>query len=360
MKKFISFGDIGQFRNVMKSIKSMAQFVGLDENDEAIYDPTIKLPIVQASMSEKLHGTNSAVCYSNSSGFWVQSRKNIITLEKDNAGCAFEAMKNQEAWMEIIKLLSKQYKINLDENIISVYYEWAGGNIQKNSALTNVDKSSMIFDHFKVTPISSIGIESPEVVPYWLKTNGVESKEHRIYNILNFNRWDIEIDFNKPHEAVNKMVDFVEKEIEPASPIGKAFGQEANIGEGVVVTFEFRGNVLKFKVKGNKHSKSHVTKLKKVDSEKINKVIDFANEVCTSSRLEQAWQTVFGIDEEKLEPSKKFTSDIIRAVVSDILKEEIDIMMERDITPKDIGSTVAQVTRDWFFVELGKYIFGDK
>ena len=356
--KFISFGKIGQFADVVYAIKKQAQYIGLDENDKAVYDNSLKLPIVDCKMSEKIHGTNSAVCMSSEFGFYVQSKKNVITPEKDNAGCAFAVMQRKNQWLELLDQLVKWWGINISDNDVSLYFEWCGGNIQKKSALTNIEKSAMIFQYFKVSP-RTINPKTEELYPaYWLSTNGVECKDSQIYNVMSYPTYTITIDFNKPHESVNEMVKLVETVIEPASPVGKAFGQEANVGEGVVATFKYKGNIHRFKVKGSGHSSSHVKKLKVVDVEKINGIINFVNEVCHASRLEQAWQNVFGINEEKLEPTKQATSDIIRAVVKDIMEEEMNNMLALDISPKEIGPHVAQVTRTWFFEQLNERIMG--
>jgi hypothetical protein len=57
---------------------------------------------------------------------------------------------------------------------------------------------------------------------------------------MNFETWNIEIDFDRPDIAQNELVELVEKVIEPNSPLGQTFGKEGNIGEGVVVTFEYK------------------------------------------------------------------------------------------------------------------------
>lgn len=54
--------------------------------------------------------------------------------------------------INIIQDLAKENNINLDTDIITIYGEWAGGKIQKNSALTNCEKVAM-FEYFKVSPI---------------------------------------------------------------------------------------------------------------------------------------------------------------------------------------------------------------
>lgn len=350
MKKFVSFGSIGQFRDVARSIKEQAEYKGKDENNKPIFDSSIKKPIIEVTATEKLHGTNAAVCYSKKGGFWVQSRNNIITVENDNAGCAFNAYKNQEAWMNIINNLVELNNIDLNENIISVFYEWVGGNIQAKSALTNVEKTAMIFAHFK---ISSISETDPGM---WLETNGVKSPENRIFNITDFPSYKFTIDFNEPLMSQNEMIKIVEEIIEPASPVGKAFNQESNVGEGIVCHFTYKDILFKFKVKGEKHSKSKVKTLKPVDNEKEQAKIDFANYATPAWRLEQAFQNLFGIENEKNEPNIKFMGDFIRAVINDIMKEELDILLEKNIEPKEVNSKISTIARDWFKEELDKII----
>lgn len=87
MKRFITFGSIEQFRSVVKAAKYV--------------EPT---PVLKAFGTEKIHGTNASVCYSEPDGFWVQSRNGIITPQNDNAECALYAEKNKEAWLGIIEI----------------------------------------------------------------------------------------------------------------------------------------------------------------------------------------------------------------------------------------------------------------
>jgi hypothetical protein len=89
MKKMIKFPSIEQFRSVVATVLRQFNFVGLDENGDAIYDTTKPKPTLTFKGTVKLHGTNAAVCWNASSGMWAQSRENIITPEKDNAGFAF-------------------------------------------------------------------------------------------------------------------------------------------------------------------------------------------------------------------------------------------------------------------------------
>ena len=412
MKRFINFGSVEQLRSVVMKMQHQVHYTGQDENDEPMYNKSIKMPTIVSRGTEKIHGTNAAVCFSNPDGFWVQSRKNIITPEKDNAACAFNAMQNEVEWRYIMNELVKEHNINLDTHIISVFFEWAGGNIQKKSALTGLEKRAMIFQHFKVSPIEpeiastlgwlsesgwqenfifedkdyklvgseadkfvvlngdkkeiwenrSITVLSPDAV--WKETSipitfgdvndaWVDNKEANIYNIMKFPTVEVEIDFEHPQMSQNKMLEMVDK-IEESSTVGEAFGIKENIGEGFVFTFEYKGNIHRFKVKGEKHANSKVKTLKPVDEAKEQVKIDFANYACAAVRLEQAWQTTFGIENEKSKPTIGLTGTFLRAVITDVMKEEQDIMAEKGLEPKDVNGMISKVARQWFMEELDK------
>jgi len=352
MKRFISYGSIGQFRNAVRAIREQAQFVSYDkETDKVVMDKDRKPPILPCVATEKIHGTNASVCYSKPDGLWVQSRKNIITVERDNAGCAAAVEENREAWLKIIKDLAKDHNVDLSDSVISIYFEWCGGSIQKKSAVSGLNKRAIIFNHFKVSPLVPEDKESS-----WLSTNGRCCPESNIFNVSNFSVWKFDIDFSNPSPSVNKMIKIVEEKIEPSSPLGEAMGIKNNTGEGIVVTTYFEGVLHRFKVKGEKHSKSKVKKLKPVD-EKFEAIkIDFVNNYAyKASRLEQAWQEVFGIDNEKCQPDITKMGDFLRCVFNDVLKEESDIMEELGLEPKKISGSISSVAREWFKDQLDEY-----
>lgn len=364
-KRMINMGSIEQFRTVVKNVQWMSQYQGKDEDGNPIMDRAAKAPTIKVVGTEKIHGTNAAVCFSNPDGFWVQSRKNIITPEKDNAGCAFAAEQNKDAWMKIIKALAAEYSINLDENIISIYFEWCGGNIQKNACVSGLDKMAIIFKHFKVSPIEPQTAEDgQETAVKWFETckadcndgiyDWIEDTEASIFNVHNFPTWEIEVDFERPDLAQNKMVELV-NEMEHNSPVAKHFNKPENIGEGIVWTFvDERGNLQRWKSKGEKHANSKVKTLKAVDSVKEQAKVDFANEVCKPWRLEQGWQEVFGIENEKAEPEMKMMGAFLKWVMGDIIKEESDKMAAAGLEPKEVSNTVNKIARGWFQEQLNK------
>jgi len=311
-----------------------------------------------------VHNSNAGFSFNSQVGHWFQSRENIITVEKDNAACAFNGEGNLVYWMDIVHKLANFHNIDLHNNIITVFFEWGGGNIQKKSAVTGLDKLSYIFQHFKVSPIENIVDVNGRTTnatwheTYYLDVNDnkvwIDAPEARIYNTMNFTHWDFEIDFGRTSFAQNAMIELVEKTIEPNSPMGNKLGKENNVGEGIVVTFMYKDVLYRFKCKGEKHANSKVKTLKPVDTEKEQVKIDFANLVCTPGRLEQSWQKTFGIDNEIASPNVKETGTFIRYVVADVWKEESDIAFEKGIEPKDVNSLISKVSKDWFMSELDK------
>lgn len=352
MKRFITYGSIEQFRSVVHNVQHQAQCVGYcEDKQEPIMNRSVVLPVIKVIGSEKIHGTNASVCYSNKDGFWVQSRKNIITPEKDNASCAFQTYAREKEWMEIIHSLAKEHNIDLDTHIISVYFEWSGGNIQKLSALTGLDKRAMIFQYFKVSPLEPQTNDGVEQTAKWLTTGNVDNTECNIYNIMNFPTVELEIDFNHHLLSQNKMLEMVAT-LEKDSLVGKQMGIDGNVGEGYVFTFEYNDKVYRFKVKGEKHAgKSKIKTLKPVDEEFENVKIKFVNEVaCISWRLDQMFNEIQSETEGIL--TTKQTGDFLRKVIVDVIKEESDIMIELGIEPKIINGQISKVAKNYFFDRL--------
>jgi hypothetical protein len=351
MKKHISFPSIEQFRNIVANVNREHNFVGLDENGEAIYDPSRPKPVLTFKGTVKLHGTNFGVCFNEQDDIWVQSRENIITTEKDNAGSAFFVETNKHAFYQLFKEVSRRYNIDMLENTISIYGEWVGKGIQKGVSISNIDKSLFIFG-VKITPHPKD--ENDKTTAYWVDSSFLKNHEHKIYNIEDYKTYSIDIDFNTPQLAQNNIIDMT-IEVEDECPVGKSFGHEG-IGEGIVFShMTSDGKVYRFKSKGEKHSKSKVKTLKPVDDEKINKIIEVVNIVTPAWRLEQAMEKTFDLMNGGSIDIKKM-GDFIRNVVADIMKEELDVIAEAGLEPKEINSKVSEICRGYFFTEMNKEV----
>ena len=366
MKRMIKFPSISQYRQLVKEITERACFIGLDEDGKAEFDYLKPKPVVDFSITTKIHGTNAGVCYSESDNLWCQSRENIITVEKDNMGFAWFIEQNKETVISIIKDLAKENRVNLNTHIISLYGEWCGSSIQKGVAVAELDKRFVIFEHFKVSPIepqedndgekaiwyktisySDFGVPQPDIE--W-----VESPENKIFNIMNFPTKTISIDFNNPERAQNELLEIMQ-EVENECPVGKAFGVSGT-GEGVVIShLTADGSLIQAKIKGEAHAKGSgkVKTLKVVDTEKLDKIDKCIEEICRNWRFAQALREIFGPDYEKTIDRKNLSS-YIKWVTTDTLKEESSIISDYGFEPKDVMGKVSQKAKEYFFaVENG-------
>ena len=368
MKRFIDFGSIETFERVVKKVQYQSKLKGFDNSGNPILDENAKAPEkVFALGTEKIHGTNGAVSFSNPDGFWVQSRKRIIAPNCDNVGCASFQLKNKDAWLEIIQELSNQYNIDLDKNIITIFFEWCGGNIQKNSCVTGLDKRVFIFEHFKVSPIepSNNPEDNSKNNSRWLETftvneigtiNWVDNPDKNIFNVMNFNKFQKIINFNEPSKALEEMM-LLTNEIERNSGIANFFGKPENVGEGIVWTANINGKLVRWKTKGKLHAQSNikVSKLSPEELEIEKKKISFANDVCTEGRLEQMWAEIihskFNGDENKM--NKNQIRDFLKLVTDDIMKEESEKLEKMKLEfDKSVKKAVSKIASKWFFSKL--------
>ena len=214
-KRLIKFPSIDQFSTVATNINRHFNFVGLDENGDAIYDKTLPKPKLKFKGRVKLHGTNASVCYNEPSGMWTQSRERIITTESDNAGFAFFTQTKEEILTNLFEQVREKNNVDLNSNTISIYGEWCGSNIQSTVGLTNLEKSFFIFG----VKISPFGEEEPA---YWVDHSYLRSPENNIYNIDDYETFEIEIDFNVPQLSQNKLNELA-LQVEAECPVAKAF-----------------------------------------------------------------------------------------------------------------------------------------
>jgi len=344
MKKHISYPKIAQFRNVVSNINREITFTGLDEDGNAIYDPSIKKPTLTFKGTVKLHGTNASVCFNSENGFWIQSRQNIITIEKDNAGFAFFAESHKIQLCSLLDDLIDENQIDTKVYTVSIYGEWAGKGIQKGVGISQLDKAFYVFGVKVSKP------QDEEFNAYWIDSSNVRNAECRIFNVEDYETYSIDVDFNMPQLAQNKLGEITEKVVNEC-PISKAFGIDNGLGEGVVWSVEYKDSVHRFKVKGDKHSVTKVKKLASVDVEKLKTIQDFINYSVTENRFNQAIENVFG--KEDLDVKKM--GDLIRWFVKDVASEEMDTMVENGLEPKDVNKYISTKVREMFFKAQSEY-----
>lgn len=307
----IKYPSIEQFRNTVKSVQLRHDFIGKDSNEDPIYNHTSPYPIIDFIGTIKLHGTNAAIKLENGE-ISYQSRENIITVEKDNAGFANYMTSLQDKVFSLFEEF---------EGTTVIYGEWCGGNIQKGVAICQLPKMFVIFSVLN----NGVWVEFTKDLP-----------DLRIFNINSFPKYSVTVDFNNPDEAA-EIMEKLTIDVENECPVGKAFNI-SGVGEGIVWSSTNREYV--FKTKGVKHQ---VTKSKIVGTEvEKQDLTEFINNTVTTNRLNQ------GLENVSDNKAKKNTGVFTNWVVGDILKEESDTINTNGYNVEQIKQDIIVVARKWY------------
>lgn len=342
-KRMVCFSSIEQFRQIQRYVSEATFFVGFDDSNAPVIDKTRPLPKVTAVGTVKIHGTNAGVSY-NGNELWAQSRSRIITPEQDNAGFASFVQDNKERFLSLFEQIKQNEEFVTGRDIITIYGEWAGENIQKRVAIADTPKSFYIFE----TVITSYD-HNADGTTKKIVTCSLFDEDALIFNIEQYRTFAVEIDFKKPEEAINIMNTYT-LEVENECPVAKKQWNKSGIGEGIVWRFFYKDKHYRFKTKGEKHSKTKVKTLNIKDAKAEKDKRDLAEKVTPSSRLEQGLTEIFGIGWTSLDLERKKIGDYIRWVIKDIEKEDLDLIKDKDLTIKDISKYVSQIASHYFFL----------
>lgn len=363
--RMIKFPSIEQYRNIVHNVTSRAHYVGKDANGDAMYDTTLPIPTLSFNGTVKLHGTNASIACGMNGPMWCQSRENIITPEKDNAGFAMHVKANEKVYSDML-VEAQRIKELSDADSMLIFGEWCGGNIQKNVAISQLPKMFVVFG---IARVDSEGdkewFTEKQIWDVFQDAFGAnEQKDYfyrpipNLYHIYEFDSYTIEIDFARPHDSQNKLADLT-LAVEQECPVGKKLGATAEkgkmTGEGIVwkcttPTYEDSGNW--FKVKGDEHAaKSKVKTLAAVDVQRIDDINALAETVTPAWRLEQILQSTFDTLNGGVVDIKR-TGEYIKNVMADVLKEELDTIAASGFTTKDITGAVGKLAREHLLANL--------
>lgn len=360
MKKHFKYTSIEQFRNTVSSIRSCAKHYNVNTDDV----------VMTFEGSVKLHGTNAAVILDVDGNYYGQSRERVLSAEEDNMG--FAKMIQSNEYKSFLKLLLQKI---MDEapnrkNLLSVgvFGEFAGQGIMKQVGISNMPKFFAPFDVCLFYPYEG-NDKTKQFDVIYLDSNFLKEFENESLRIFpSYPTYTMDINFNdialaeKSNEISNLTIN-----VENECPFAKKHGF-TGIGEGVVWKFvklkdnpnfpegfdNFKYHDLMFKVKGEKHSVSKVKTLAPVDVEKLKKIADFVEYACTENRLNQGIEY---LKEQNIELSTKSTSDYIRWVMNDILKEESDVIKENNIDWKSASKLIGKKTANFWSEKLDNISF---
>jgi CxxC motif-containing protein len=329
-----TFTEINQFRNVIREVKSHWDYQGKDNNGNTIYLHDKPYPTLKFRGTVKNHGTNSAIVkyknWDNDDNLLVpmykyefQSRERVLTLTEDNCGFMNEMFnKNYIKLFENIKF----------EKYCAIYGEWCGKGIQKGVAISELPKMFIIF-----------AVKIDDIYQDIENFKHLKIEEERIFNILQFKTYSIDIDFNQPELIQNKLIELT-TEVGNECPVGKYFGVNG-IGEGIVWEYINDKKRYIFKVKDERHQNSKVKTLTTIDVEAIKNINEFIEYAVTENRLLQ------GVDKMKelnLPIDIKSTADYLKWIYNDVVKEENDTIIANSIDIKKIGGAISTKARKFW------------
>ncbi|AEP29921.1 RNA ligase family protein [Brumicola nitratireducens] len=319
---FQPFPKIGQFRNVVKDIRDIAE--------------SSTITHLSFIGTVKLHGTNAAISYSvQKDKVYYQSRSRLIQPLNDNAGFATWAESIETDWHYFLQDIA-------DGKDVIVYGEWCGGNIQRGVALTNMPKMFVMFAaeiEGKHIPLSSLHLSSD--------SHGLLERAD-VFFIDDFPVYEETVDLQMPENSINRLTELT-LAVEDQCPVAHALGV-TGVGEGIVWRCTHPSHTdLLFKVKGEKHSVSKVKTLAAVDPEKLNSMREFVEYAVTENRLNQGVE-VLGLDQKNV-------GNFIGWVSKDVWTEEQDVLEANNLTMRDVGKFIANKARHFYLTKLNNEVF---
>lgn len=348
---FVKHPSIEQFRNVVRSARKIVT----DTQSTITFTGTVKL-----------HGTYAAVnrTCDPTGAITADSRERVISIESDNAGFAYFTHANRETFTQMFNLIAQTYnELAKPTTQIQISGEWCGGNIQAGVGLNKLPKMFVVFG------IRLIDAASGEPTIRRLPSAHIKNIVDQfacaeIHSVYEFKTWDVDINLYVPDVAQNKLVELVEQ-VEHQCPVaaqllGITDPEVELIGEGIVWrpsdTREtkpyFASSDLVFKTKGEKHSSSKVRTLKvavAIDPVKLESIEQFIEYAVNESRLDQGFDK---LRELGLEADKKHVGDYIKWMMSDVIKEESDVLVESGLTFKDVQSAIVEKTKNYYFATI--------
>jgi hypothetical protein len=343
--RMIRFPDIGQFRNVVQSLRLRAQFAGKAEDGSPVYDESRKAQPVTFSGTIKLDGTNAAICF-DGENTWFQSRERILTLESDNYGFC-QRFQQDEAVTSLISSVTAAVEFSKGE-ALCIFGEWIGKGIAKGMAVCQIEREFIVFG---VAVCSAFEAENADdsTSLKWIDLGMLDQviKGSGFDTVLSCPQYSLVLDPENA-EAAWHNAELVTNSVVSECPFGKLRGK-VGAGEGIVwFGTDDTGKTFLFKTKGQKQSVvSSPKELPNFESQ--GAINTFVNDVLTEARLNQGIERVFTAND--IVPSIEKTGSFLQWISRDIKKEEgfsLEALAALGITKKKAMGPVNRAARDWF------------
>ena len=284
----------------------------------------------------KLHGTNAAIHIAPDGEVVAQKRTSNIYIDQDNCGFA--------QWVEN----NKEYFHSLKTAYhVIIHGEWAGPRIQKNIAVSEIEKP--IFAVFAIQcGLLESGKAEYQIDPEEIKIFLGENPCHILpwYSSIFVNYYE--------HESLLKTREEIELQVKEVERVDPWVADTFNIngtGEGLVFYPYFNSVGVKtdllskfmFKAKGELHKVKKTKQLVPIDIETLSTLQEFAESFITEARLLQA---VTEACENKYEV--KYIGSFLEWITNDIRKESINEIQKNNLKWKDVHKFINTTAKQWY------------
>ncbi len=362
VRRHLGFGSTPNFNNLYKQVQSLAadseeRFAYAGWHPDTGVPPTEEqkvllsefsgnttdLPTLTFTGSEKLHGENMAVAFSNTE-IWVQGRNQVRTILGDQNGMAAFVEARREVFINLFDSITEKYFINTTKDTIVLDGEWAGGNIQRgNAACSGTNKAFYLFDYFRVVN-NETGIET--LYP----TTDLGAPSSGIYNLLAFRKYTITLNFSNPIKCEEDLKSLASA-IEDNSPIAAHFELTNNVGEGAYLWCEYKDTTLRLKTKGEKHGgKPKVPRTPKMMSSPEEVLVMEA----LADKVTPVWRLTQAITETNA-TEMKHLGQVIKWVIADIAKEEAPTLSDAKVELKNLSRYISAIVKQYYFDHIKSY-----
>lgn len=347
----IKYQSIDQYRHFIKNTIASIRYTHTDEEGHAQFDKNIVLPTIPIYGTVKLHGTNAAITYDGVDRLRFQSRNNVITPENDNAGFATY----MSDYTKELEFYCKSLMYGTNAQAIRIYGEWCGGNIQASVGINGLPKMFVVFDIYLFLNNAWIRFNVDDHIKNVQLVNFTKLNIHSVYK---FPIYRLAVDLANPM-TITEAMESLTLQVEENCPVAAKIRENLKIilspcktGEGIVwSTFDKSES---FKVKGNKHSSSKVKKLVTISPEVLKNIGEFVDYACTENRLQQGYTELFG--EWESVPDMCHISLFIKWMMKDIGKEETDVLVESNLTMKQVQSQILNKIRNFYTNKINNII----
>jgi hypothetical protein len=338
---FNKYPSTENFHNFVKTYKGKKTFIGLDEGNNPIFEIP-ELQPVELVGTIKLHGTNAGVTL-NDREIYVQKRTDSLPLDITKGDTHFGFMNfahsNQQWFKDLRSQIVNKFNLSSDEPI-TIFGEWCGPRIQKGVAISQIpDKKFFVF-----------GIQLPNT-GQWLNLSDIPYNVYseRIWFITMFKTYKLNANFNDV-ATLSQQLETITLEVENECPVAKEFGV-SGIGEGLVWSgVDDRGNFVRFKTKGKKHSKPSRTPKSESENSINPAIAKFIESVDIVNRCQQCYHSEF----ENEVPDKSKTGIVLNWVFKDIINEEYHLLNELGLEVADVKPSLMESIRSVFFEDIIK------